>query len=141
MHAINECNELEFEPFILYCYRTALPSHFKLYSCRVLCFTLAVCRDICIFSQSVHFTLLVRFCHVLFCFVVIFFLYACVVYVSVTFSVVLLQPVAKWSIHLPNSCFRRQFTLLTRNKHFTSMLTLPFSILKGLEETPKRPQD
>ena len=69
------------------------PLYFNISSSRTVerCFTLAVNHHICIFSQPPLVNLLFVFDSVMFCFV------------SVTFPVVLLQPVTKWSTNLPKS--------------------------------------
>ena len=78
------CNEVESKRY-LYCHKTAILSHFKLYNNVGSCCTLAVCRHICIFSQSVNSLFL--FDSVMFCSVLLsFFPGVFVVYVSVTFQ-------------------------------------------------------
>ena len=110
MYTITQCYELELKTCI--CIASKL-LYFHISSSITIksCFTLGVCRHICIFSKSVN--LLFLFDSVAFCYVsLLFSLPVCLAYVSVTFSVVLLQPVAKWSKHLQKiRSFPRQYTL------------------------------
>ena len=90
MYTITEYKAIESKTFICMASKLLL-FHISSFKSVKRCFTLAVYHHICIFSQPALVNLLLVFDSVMFC------------SVSVTFPVVLLQQVAKWSRNLPKS--------------------------------------